>query len=63
MIYWEEIEQSTGGSMYRTKVPTGWLIKEVQEVMHNFPDRGLDNGYDWTSTLTFVPDPTHSWEV
>ncbi len=62
MIYWEELDQNIGGTLFRTKVPGGWLVKEVQEVCTQLPGDRSDSGLEWRSTLAYVPDPTHSWE-
>lgn len=32
MLKWEEVKQSTGGTLFRTRILNGWLVKEVQEV-------------------------------
>lgn len=67
MLNWEEIPQSTAGSLQRCEVPMGWLVKEVHEVyltLNQLDIPTLDcGGFTWTSSITFVPDPHHEWEI
>lgn len=62
-IEWEEIPNNMSGYMFRAKVPNGWLVKEVQDVLIN--QHGITNasGYQWTSSITFVPDFEHLWVI
>lgn len=61
-LVWEEVETPSHlGYMWRSRTPTGWLVRETQDVTHHIPDRGLDSGYDWRVSLTFVPDPDGLW--
>lgn len=62
-MVWEELKQNHGGYLYRSKVPNGWLVKEVQDTGSYDQNARLVDGYYWTSSITFVPDPEHSWEV
>ena len=50
VLEWSEV-RSSGAllSVYRTKVPGGWLVYAC-------------NGYHHHGGITFYPDPTHSWE-
>ena len=51
MLVWERLESngvSTSVSMYRAKVPGGWLV-------------ALDYGKEMAS-LSFYPDPTYKWD-
>ncbi len=49
LVEWKEM-RSSGAllSVYRTKVPGGWLVYAC-------------NGYHHHGGLTFYPDPAHSW--
>ncbi len=49
LLEWTEM-RSSGAllSVYRTKVPGGWLVYAC-------------NGYHHHGGLTFYPDPAHSW--
>lgn len=64
-ITWEKVEQDQAGYLYRTKVPGGWLVKDVQDVLTTDEQAGLrmHQDYEWRSSLCFVPDPNHSWEI
>lgn len=66
MLIWTQIPQDTAGTLYRVKVPGGWLIKEVQDVHLNLKDNMnvlSNNGYEWTTSITFVPDLKHEWVI
>lgn len=61
-VKWELLNDGCAGSLERTPVPGGWLVRQTDDVLHQFVDhRGLESGYAWHSSLCFVPDPTHSW--
>ncbi len=49
LVDWEEL-RSSGGllSVFRTKVPGGWLVY-------------VCNGYHHHGGVTFYADPSHSW--
>jgi hypothetical protein len=58
---WEDIEDG----LKRARVPCiGWLVKATEDVhvsLHE--DQRPQAGYEWTSSVTFVPDPHGSWEI
>lgn len=56
-VVWEKI----GGEIYRSKTPTGWLVREQCDVFHPDGFNGNSIGWDWRVALTFVPDPEHVW--
>lgn len=58
-LKWEEIEPG----IHRSETPTGWLVREQNEVAHIGPELNeyITTGYDWRTTLTFVPDPDKIW--
>ncbi len=61
-IEWELLEQDQSGYMYRSKVPGGWMVKCVEDVLVDLnEDRKMCNGYEWRSALCFVPDPSYQW--
>ena len=63
MFIWEEVKTNHGSMLYRAKVVGGWLVKEEQEIAHYTEYTGFVSGYDWTSSITFVPDINHQWEI
>jgi hypothetical protein len=61
-IVWEKIGQGPqAGILERSRTPTGWLVRETQEVVQPSAASPLDSGYQWRVSLTFVPDPEHVW--
>lgn len=59
-LKWEKVEDGIA----RTRTPTGWLVREVSEVCNDLSENGLgrlETGYEWRTTLTFVPDPDGIW--
>lgn len=67
MLNWEIIPQNTAGTLQRVKVPNGWLVREVQDVHldlgGHFKPILSNSGYEWTSSITFVPDPNWEWKI
>lgn len=69
---WESLSIKGGaGFMFRLKVPGGWLVKEVYNLAmpvaetwdHKNGAIGWENkdGYQWTSSICFYPDPEYIW--
>jgi hypothetical protein len=62
-LEWERVDNNHAGVLYRSRVPWGWLVYDVQEVFH--PDRcEMDRsgtGWDWRTSMAFVFDPFHWW--
>jgi len=55
---WEDIDDFH----QRAKVPGGWLVKVHQDVYVSLhEDMRPTDGYAWQTSMTFVPDLTHSW--
>lgn len=65
MLIWETIPQDQAGYLSRAKIFGGWLVKEAHDVHLTIPDTNVlgNHGYEWTSSITFVPDPKHEWEI
>lgn len=63
MLEWEEIKQNHAGTLFRVKVVGGWLVKEVQDCSTLLFDGRLEQGLQWTSSITFVPDPLNIWKI
>jgi len=63
---WEYIETEDGSGLNRMRVPGGWLVKVCEYVYQAslvMAGQGEPFGYDWRTSMTFLPDPEHSWEV
>jgi len=53
---WEEI----GPCLHRLPVCGGWLVKYTEEV---FQEARANWGWDWRTSITFVPDANHGWAI
>ena len=51
------------GYLERIKVPWGWLVRSYSDVCHHLPDQGVQSGWDWRVSVTFVLDPFHWWKI
>ncbi len=61
-LVWETIEQQHAGQLARSRTPGGWLVCYTDEVMTPTPhNNGMVGGYEWRSSIAFVPDPDGSW--
>ena len=63
---WEDLtDDNFATTLRRTKVPWGWLVMAIEEVIHNRMDngQGMIGGWDWRTSITFVFDPFHWWKV
>jgi hypothetical protein len=58
-LKWEKIDNS----YERAKVFGGWILKVCDEVMHDRSEfgQGMVGGWDWRSSICFIPDPDHLW--
>lgn len=63
MLVFEEVKSNLGDTLWRAPIPGGWLVKVTSEVIHQNPQQGMQSGWDWRSSITFVPDKAHSWKV
>lgn len=64
-LEWEQIEHNHGNYLTRAKVFGGWLVMSTDEVQTPM-DEGYDKpvnrqGYEWRTSITFVPDLKHEW--
>ena len=59
-IIFEAIKHDLSDSLFRTKVPFGWLVVISSDVVHS--KRDMQSGWDWRSSITFVFDPFHWWK-
>lgn len=64
-LYWEDVESSPALSSYirRAKVPNGWLVMVTEDVIQDQSayGRGLVTGWDWRTSICFVPDSIGEW--
>ena len=58
-----ESNQKHGLFFNRAKVPGGWIVLAVTDVLTHLPEQSLymQSGYEWRNLMTFVPDPKHLW--
>lgn len=64
MLNFKPLPNKQGYTLERAKVFGGWLVREMHDVLHINPNyHSLQPGYEWRSTLTFIPDPSHTWEA
>ena len=54
---WERLDDCT----FRANVFGGWIVRYSEEVIHDIETQGLVDGWDWRTSLVFVPDPEHKW--
>ncbi len=60
-LIWEQIDDQFSTS-YRAKVVNGWLFKIVENVhvsLHE--DMTPQEGYEWRTSICFIPDINHNW--
>jgi len=65
-LEWEPIDSNHGNYIVRAKVFGGWLVMVTDDVMTPIY-RGYDTpnneaGYEFRTSLTFVPDQKHEWK-
>jgi len=70
MLNWEKIENDNNEHLYRAKVFGGWLVMATSEVMTQVPDIygqiaswRNEQGYQWRSSICFIPDVKHEWLI
>lgn len=59
-LRWEMIKKEPVGGIYRTKVPSGWLLLGTARGQGKTDDGTKYNTR--TGSLVFIPDPTGEWE-
>jgi hypothetical protein len=67
MLNWEEIEHNHSFNLIRVRIPGGWLVSATEDVRSPM-DTGYNKpeyykGYEWRTSITFVPDPNHEWKI
>lgn len=67
MLNWEDIQHDNVFVLRRTKIFGGWLVSAISDVMtpQNTMEGFINNsfGYQWRTSITFVPDPNHEWKL
>lgn len=58
---WEVFDKDMS-SLVRTRVPWGWLVMNTDDVVHDTPHNGMQSGWDFRTSLTFIFDPFHRWK-
>lgn len=61
LLDWQDISGGNGLE-FRAEVPGGWLVKVIENVVHDKERAGMTGGWDWRVAITFVPDPEHMWQ-
>ena len=58
---WEPIDNYS----FRMKVPGGWVLKVLEDVMRDMAPYGggMNSGWDWRIAICFIPDPNHEWVI
>ena len=70
-IKWEQVgNPEQADCLYRAPIFGGWLVRDVQVVMTSIPDYygnggafRKEQGHEQRSSMTFVPDPNHEWDL
>lgn len=63
-MVWEDIPSNRSGYYSRSKILGGWLVQVTEDVSHDRQvGRGMESGYDWRTSICFVPDPDHEWKI
>ena len=57
----KKIPSNLGTTLWRAEIPGGWLMMACDDVVHVTEQQGMQSGYDYRSSLTFVSDPEHLW--
>lgn len=57
-LIWESIDSNHE----RAQVLGGWLVKSHNEVFE-YINETMQTGWNWQTSLCFVPDPTHTWDI
>jgi len=64
-LEWEEVPHNHGGYMTRVSIPGGWLVRYTEDVRSpvftGYEAPEYIQGYEWRTSITFVPDVNHEW--
>lgn len=65
-MVWQQLLTADGQLLYRMAVRGGWLVKTVDDVMSQIQADHIPfherSGYEWRSSVTFMPDTDHEWD-
>lgn len=64
-LEWENIEHNHGNYLVRAKVFGGWLVMstdDVQTLRNDGYTLNPESGYEWRTSIAFVPDIKHEWK-
>ena len=59
----EEIQTDLADTFRRAKVFGGWIVTVTSDVVHMTDSTGMNNGWDWRTSMAFVFDPFHLWKI
>lgn len=65
-MIWERIRHNRGNYIDRTPIFGGWLVMTTDDVMAfagELDDRTFITGYQYRTSISFVPDPQHLWNL
>lgn len=66
-LKWEQIPQDLTGSLNRTPIFGGWLVRLFEDIRSpiniGYPQPDYQQGYEWRPSICFVPDPNHEWDL
>lgn len=63
-LQWEEIpNKHYSGAVLRARIFGGWLVRYVEEVATTPYGGDTVFGIEWSSSITFVPDPEGVWKI
>lgn len=65
---WEKVEHGHGNQIARAAIYGGWLVLSQDNVNSVLPSKygnGIknDQGWEWRTSICFVPDPEHKWDL
>ncbi len=65
---WEKVEHNHGNALHRAPVFGGWLVMSTDSVLTVLPTEYSgrirnDDGHEWRTSICFIPDPNHEWDL
>jgi len=65
-LKWEKIFSEHSNYLNRAAVFGGWLVMSTDDVIEYQGDQSHktgQEGYQWRTSICFIPDPSHSWDL